>query len=96
MARMFMHLNEDIFTENRNRMDRSTGKDARSCLARHHAFTGPVFGIIMQQTKRIFISFTISDRWSCTCCRNHVSLSSYAGKEPTFHSPGLAAVHRSR
>ncbi|KAF3425533.1 hypothetical protein E2986_11042 [Frieseomelitta varia] len=64
---MFVHLNEDIFVENRadihsvipetgffrnlprNRMDWSTSKDARSCLARHHAFTRTVYGIIMQR-----------------------------------------------
>lgn len=48
----------------RNRMDRSTGKDARSCLARHHAFTGPVFGIIMQRNSNILSAF-------CICCDRH-------------------------
>ncbi|XP_061939929.1 uncharacterized protein LOC107996208 [Apis cerana] len=84
----FTYLNEDIFIENsrnrffqdlaRNRMDRSTGKDAGSCLARHHAFT-------VQSLAQV-----------CTCAVITVSLSSYAGKEPTFHSSCLAAVHQSQ
>ncbi|KOX69223.1 hypothetical protein WN51_04258 [Melipona quadrifasciata] len=37
-------------------MDWSTSKDAGSCLARHHAFTRTVYGIIMQRVARVAVT----------------------------------------
>lgn len=77
----------------RNRMDRSTGKDAGSRLARHHAFTGTVFSIIMQRNSNTLSASCIYyDRQDEIIYQEHLShrvpchagLYSTIGKRSTY------------
>ncbi|XP_016771251.1 uncharacterized protein LOC100578263 [Apis mellifera] len=78
----FAHLNEDIFIENRTWLGTEwTGRQVK--------MQDPVSRAIMHSQFDHWLKFA---RVAVTT----VSLSSYAGKEPTFHSSCLAAVHQSQ